>query len=114
MPPALADADGRLQIGNEGVLRDRLHHRHAAGSFVIPQHRAGLDPVEHRGRDREIARLSVNIRDMAQMRVEAEYLLQYHHPTLRRSGRMGDIGAKLVAVGCDQRLVAHGIILATL
>ncbi len=68
---------------------------------------AGLEiaheAVEQRRRHRDITLRREPVADIADMAVDAEYLLRDHHRALRLAGRVGAIGAERVAVAGGER-----------
>ncbi len=64
---------------------------------------AGLHPVERGRRDREVAGGRVAIGDGADVRVDAEDLLQHDDGALGRMRRLADVGGGLEAVGGGER-----------
>ena len=94
--------DDGLHVG-EHIARLELHHDLDAAAHalaVVAELDAGLDAVEHRGRDRDVTVGRVAVAYRADVLVDAEDLLDHQHAAARFARRVGAICGEAMAVGC--------------
>ena len=90
-----------LHHAGRGQRLDRRLQREAGRHVVlaVAQFDARLDAVEGRRRHRQVALRCIAVGDRADVRVDAEDLLQHDDRALGGAGRLGDVGGEGEAVG---------------